>query len=158
MLLLWGREDRVTAVSWGERLQNELADARLRVYPRCGHFPMIEAARPSLRDLREFLDVAPPAPVLARRPTPPPTSIASERRPSRKRRRRSEERRAEEISRRREGAESGISRRREGATGISFANPFAPRRLCERFLFAPLVTALAMLAAISAPSTTEAQE
>ena len=62
-----------------------------------------------------------------------------------------------EISRRREGAESGISRRREGATGISFANPFAPRRLCERFLFAPLVTALTMLAAISAPSTTEAQ-
>ncbi|MBX3268677.1 MAG: alpha/beta fold hydrolase [Sandaracinaceae bacterium] len=55
ILLLWGREDRVTPLSYGERLQNELADARLRVYPRCGHFPMIEAARPSLRDLSEFL-------------------------------------------------------------------------------------------------------
>lgn len=55
ILLLWGREDRVTPLSYGERLQSELADARLRVYPRCGHFPMIEAARPSLRDLSEFL-------------------------------------------------------------------------------------------------------
>lgn len=55
VLLLWGREDRVTRLSFGERLQNELPDARLRVYPRCGHFPMIEAARPSLRDLVAFL-------------------------------------------------------------------------------------------------------
>ncbi len=77
VLLLWGREDRVTALSWGERLQNELADARLRVYPRCGHFPMIEAARPSLRDLREFLDVGPPAPAL-RAPAPTPAVAVPE--------------------------------------------------------------------------------
>lgn len=59
VLLLWGREDRVTALSQGERLQNDLRDARLRVYPRCGHFPMIEAAQPSRRDLIEFLADAP---------------------------------------------------------------------------------------------------
>lgn len=70
VLLLWGREDRVTSLSWGERLANELADARLRVYPRCGHFPMIEAARPSTRDLVEFLDV--PETPQAALPLPPP--------------------------------------------------------------------------------------
>lgn len=56
VLLLWGREDLVSRVSWGERLQNELPQAELRVYPRCGHFPMVEAARPSLRDLLRFLE------------------------------------------------------------------------------------------------------
>jgi len=78
VLLLWGREDRVTSLSYGERLHNELRDAELRVYPRCGHFPMIEAARPSTRDLARFLAVdeapvalRPPAPRAAE-PEPPP--------------------------------------------------------------------------------------
>lgn len=65
VLLLWGREDRVTRLAYGERLQNDLPNARLRVYPRCGHFPMIEAARPSRRDLVEFLAVGDVAPRLA---------------------------------------------------------------------------------------------
>jgi pimeloyl-ACP methyl ester carboxylesterase len=42
-LLLWGREDRVTPLEYGERLARELPQAKLVVYPRCGHFPMIEA-------------------------------------------------------------------------------------------------------------------
>ena len=42
-LLLWGREDRVTLLEYGERLSLELPDATLRVFPRCGHFPMVEA-------------------------------------------------------------------------------------------------------------------
>lgn len=54
-LLLWGREDRVAPVTVGERLYNQLPRASLKVYPQCGHFPMIEAARPSTRDLLEFL-------------------------------------------------------------------------------------------------------
>ena len=54
VLLLWGREDRVARVSAGERLANELG-ADLRVYPRCGHFPMIEASERSTADLVEFL-------------------------------------------------------------------------------------------------------
>lgn len=79
VLLLWGREDRVSRLSYGERLANELADAELRVYPRCGHFPMIEAARPSLRDLIAFLaagreegreDAAAPAGPVLRDPAP----------------------------------------------------------------------------------------
>jgi len=54
-LLLWGREDRVATVSVGERLLRDLPNARLEVYPRCGHFPMLEAAAQSTRDLDTFL-------------------------------------------------------------------------------------------------------
>ena len=55
-LLLWGREDIVTPVSFGERLSRDLPGARLVVYPRCGHFPMIEAKDASNRELLSFLD------------------------------------------------------------------------------------------------------
>lgn len=55
VLLLWGREDEVTPLEWGERLVNRLPNARLVVFPRCGHLPMVEAAIPSTRELLEFL-------------------------------------------------------------------------------------------------------
>jgi len=55
-LLLWGREDVVTPLSIGERLSRQLPNARLVVYPRCGHFPMIEAVAASNRELLEFLE------------------------------------------------------------------------------------------------------
>ncbi len=54
-LLLWGRDDAVTPLRHGERLARELPAARLVVYPRCGHLPMIEAAAASTRDLAAFL-------------------------------------------------------------------------------------------------------
>lgn len=54
-LLLWGRDDQVTPLFYGERLARALPNASLRVYPRCGHFPMMEAAAASTRDLRRFL-------------------------------------------------------------------------------------------------------
>lgn len=57
-LLLWGREDVVTTLDYGERLSKELPNARLVVYPRCGHFPMIEAASASTAELARFLDAA----------------------------------------------------------------------------------------------------
>jgi pimeloyl-ACP methyl ester carboxylesterase len=53
-LLLWGRDDSLTPPSVAERLKRDLR-ARLCVYPSCGHFPMIEAARASNRDLAAFL-------------------------------------------------------------------------------------------------------
>lgn len=71
VLLLWGREDRVTTLEYGERLSKELPNARLTVYPQCGHFPMIEAISPSTRDLVEFLAPAAEAPPA---PKPPPVS------------------------------------------------------------------------------------
>lgn len=78
VLLLWGREDRVTTLEYGERLASDLPRARLVVYPQCGHFPMIEAVRPSTRDLVEFLATKPAAPApttdvpKAPAPTAPP--------------------------------------------------------------------------------------
>jgi pimeloyl-ACP methyl ester carboxylesterase len=54
-LILWGREDRVSALAMGERLQRDLRQAQLRTYARCGHFPMLEAASESTGDLVQFL-------------------------------------------------------------------------------------------------------
>ncbi len=56
MLLLWGAQDQITPLRYGERLVHELTDASLKVYPRCGHIPMVEAAHDSTRDLIAFLD------------------------------------------------------------------------------------------------------
>ena len=71
VLLLWGENDQVTPVSFGERLASELADARLVTYPRCGHIPMVEAYRSSTRDLAAFL-----ATDLAPQTSEPPLDIA----------------------------------------------------------------------------------
>jgi pimeloyl-ACP methyl ester carboxylesterase len=54
-LLLWGREDQVTPLRFGERLAKDLPNARIIAYPQCGHFPMIEARSASNRDLVAFL-------------------------------------------------------------------------------------------------------
>ncbi|MCB9716628.1 MAG: alpha/beta fold hydrolase [Myxococcales bacterium] len=58
-LLLWGREDPITQLQDGERLASMLPDVRMKVYPRCGHFPMHEARASSTRDLLEFLRTEP---------------------------------------------------------------------------------------------------
>ncbi|MEO8700617.1 MAG: alpha/beta fold hydrolase [Kofleriaceae bacterium] len=70
VLLLWGDNDQVTPVRFGQRLVGELAHADLKTYPRCGHVPMVEAPQ-STRDLAAFLavdHVAPPPPA---EPAPP---------------------------------------------------------------------------------------
>ncbi len=65
-LVMIGREDAVTLLKYGERLSRELKNSRLIVYPQCGHFPMIEAAAASTRDLQAFLlEGAEPAPQAA---------------------------------------------------------------------------------------------
>lgn len=56
VLLLWGEDDQVTPIRFAHRLVNELANATLEVYPRCGHIPMVEAHGPSTRDLIAFVD------------------------------------------------------------------------------------------------------
>ena len=67
VLLLWGEEDQITPLRFGQRLATELLDAELKAYPRCGHIPMVEAHNPSTRDLVAFLakdaSAAPVAPV-----------------------------------------------------------------------------------------------
>jgi pimeloyl-ACP methyl ester carboxylesterase len=58
-LLLWGREDLVTPIRYGERLVKDLPNASLVSYGQCGHFPMIEAMSASNRDLVAFLEKQP---------------------------------------------------------------------------------------------------
>jgi pimeloyl-ACP methyl ester carboxylesterase len=55
VLLLWGEQDRVAPLRFGERLLRELPNATLRAFPQCGHFPMHEAVRPSTAALARFL-------------------------------------------------------------------------------------------------------
>ena len=85
-LLLWGREDEVALRKYGERLAREMPNARLQVFARCGHFPMIEAyggTRAALRahlrrvEEREAARTA-PAPAPPARPVAPPRPTARE--------------------------------------------------------------------------------
>ncbi len=55
VLLLWGDDDQVTPLRFGERLASELQHAELKTYARCGHMPMVEAHHESTRDLADFL-------------------------------------------------------------------------------------------------------
>jgi 2-hydroxymuconate-semialdehyde hydrolase len=43
VLVIWGREDTVTPLRYGERLAQHLPRASLSVVPFAGHFPMVEA-------------------------------------------------------------------------------------------------------------------
>ncbi|HEY4177193.1 MAG TPA: alpha/beta fold hydrolase [Kofleriaceae bacterium] len=54
-LLVWGREDAISPMKYGERLAHTLPNAKLNIYPRCGHLPQIEAPR-STTDLVAFLE------------------------------------------------------------------------------------------------------
>jgi len=59
VLLVWGREDRISTLSVGERLSKQLPRSRLVVYPQCGHFPMYEARNASTAELARFLEEKP---------------------------------------------------------------------------------------------------
>ncbi|MBL0215981.1 MAG: alpha/beta fold hydrolase [Myxococcales bacterium] len=72
VLLLWGENDEVTPLRFGQRLAAELADAELKVYPRCGHLPMVEAHNPSTRDLVAFLAKDSTSDTTTPAPTPSP--------------------------------------------------------------------------------------
>jgi pimeloyl-ACP methyl ester carboxylesterase len=55
VLVLWGEDDQVTPVRFGERLERQLPDARLVVFPGCGHIPMTEARGGVVKEMRVFL-------------------------------------------------------------------------------------------------------
>jgi pimeloyl-ACP methyl ester carboxylesterase len=57
-LLLWGREDRVTRLEFGERLSRQLHNSRLIVLSPCGHVLMWECRQDTLAALKSFLGVA----------------------------------------------------------------------------------------------------
>lgn len=59
VLLLWGREDAVSWLHFGERLAKELPNAQLTVFAHCGHLPMLEAPQASYAALAQFLGAQP---------------------------------------------------------------------------------------------------
>jgi len=54
-LLVWCREDQVSLPHYGERLANELPNARYELLPQCGHLPPIEQTARFVALLRSFL-------------------------------------------------------------------------------------------------------
>ena len=54
-LVLWGEEDVIIPVEQGRRLENDIAGARLIVYPGVGHAAQEEAPALTLRDVTAFL-------------------------------------------------------------------------------------------------------
>ena len=54
-LLLWGREDRVSRLRFGERLANRLPAAELRILSGVGHFPPLERPHETATLLQSFL-------------------------------------------------------------------------------------------------------
>jgi len=55
-LILWGLQDAISAPAVGQRLAADLG-GELVMYPRCGHFPMLEAAESSSATLKRFLQM-----------------------------------------------------------------------------------------------------
>ena len=53
-LVLWGQQDRISTTAFGQRLAADLG-ATLIMFPRCGHFPMLEAEEASSLALACFL-------------------------------------------------------------------------------------------------------
>ncbi len=55
VLVIWGREDTVTPLRYGERLAQHLPRASLAVVPYAGHFPMVEAPGMYAEQVSSFL-------------------------------------------------------------------------------------------------------
>lgn len=54
-LVVWGRDDALTALSLGERFHRGIAGSRLVVFEQCGHVPQVEKAADFNKALLEFL-------------------------------------------------------------------------------------------------------
>jgi pimeloyl-ACP methyl ester carboxylesterase len=57
-LLVWGLEDRFAPIECGLALLKRLKDARLHVFPQCGHWAQVEKAREFDRLALDFLGAA----------------------------------------------------------------------------------------------------
>jgi len=55
-LIVWGRDDRVARLPFGERLARDLPKAQLVVLPSCGHIPMWECTGETTIALKGFLE------------------------------------------------------------------------------------------------------
>ncbi|MCA9668357.1 MAG: alpha/beta fold hydrolase [Myxococcales bacterium] len=57
-LLIWGRQDRVSHLEYGQRLASLLPNAQLEVIDRCGHVPQLEHPKRVARLIRRFIERA----------------------------------------------------------------------------------------------------
>lgn len=54
-LLIWGRNDWIVPLKYGERMHNEMKNSRLIVYDNCGHIPFLENRDEFLNQVKSFL-------------------------------------------------------------------------------------------------------
>ena len=54
-LILWGQYDAVIPMHWGYRFQQDIANAELVVFPKCGHCPHEEEPEKFLETVKSFL-------------------------------------------------------------------------------------------------------
>jgi pimeloyl-ACP methyl ester carboxylesterase len=69
VLLVWGRQDRTVGLARSQQIMRHVRHARLTVFDRCGHLPMLECPDAFNTELAEFLravEAAPRVPVAAR--------------------------------------------------------------------------------------------
>jgi 2-hydroxy-6-oxonona-2,4-dienedioate hydrolase len=57
-LILWGRDDKLIPLSFGERFHQEIAGSQLRIIDNCGHMPQIECPNEFATAARQFLSDA----------------------------------------------------------------------------------------------------
>ncbi|MBM4295508.1 MAG: alpha/beta hydrolase, partial [Deltaproteobacteria bacterium] len=55
-LIIWGEQDEILPMEHGRRLARALPNSRLVILPECGHNPMEEKPRETLREVRQFLE------------------------------------------------------------------------------------------------------
>ena len=55
-LLIWGREDRIVPLAYGQALNKELSDSELMVIDQCAHLPHIEEPEITNRAIADFLE------------------------------------------------------------------------------------------------------
>ena len=63
VLLVWGRDDRMIALSGSRRLLREVPHARLAVLDQCGHLPMLEQPERFNAAVTDFLRAVEAAPL-----------------------------------------------------------------------------------------------
>ncbi|MBE9504394.1 MAG: alpha/beta hydrolase [Proteobacteria bacterium] len=56
VLIVWGLEDSIIPLQFGERLNNDLPDSRLEIIKNCGHAPQEEKPKETIRIFIDFLN------------------------------------------------------------------------------------------------------
>jgi pimeloyl-ACP methyl ester carboxylesterase len=55
-LIVWGRQDGLTPLAWGERFKKEIAGSELVIFDKCGHVPQLEKAAEFNAAVMKFLE------------------------------------------------------------------------------------------------------